>query len=83
LLIFLNHIKKILKHLDLWDQKARLPPKANASPIYVFPTYDEQPSPSTDDYIRDPDTPCRGLFLKPHSGSQASYAQNPGFLANL
>ena len=39
-------------------------------PVNVFPTYDEQPGPSTDDYIRNPDLrasgalPCRGLFLK-------------------
>ena len=26
-------VKKILKHLELWDQKARLPPKANSPPI--------------------------------------------------
>jgi len=25
-------IKKILKHLGLWDQKARPPPKATATP---------------------------------------------------
>ena len=68
--------KKILKHLDLWDQKARLPPKTNAPPIDVFPTYDEQPGLRTDDYtcpprrIRDPDLcasgalHCRGLFLR-------------------
>jgi len=27
-----NVIKKILKHLGLWDQKARPPPKATAPP---------------------------------------------------
>ena len=26
-------IKKILKHLGLWDQKARPPPKANSPPM--------------------------------------------------
>jgi len=26
-------IKKILKHLDLWDKKARPPPKANSPPM--------------------------------------------------
>ena len=26
-------VKKILKHLELWDQKARPPPKANSPPI--------------------------------------------------
>ena len=63
-------IKKILKHLGLWDVKRKPRPTANAPPIDVFPTYDEQPSPSIDDYIRDPDLcasgalPCRGLFLR-------------------
>jgi len=28
-----NVIKKILKHLGLWDQKARPPPRANSPPI--------------------------------------------------
>ena len=28
-----NVIKKILKHLGLWDQKARPPPKANSPPM--------------------------------------------------
>ena len=28
-----NVIKKILKHLGLWDQQARPPPKANSPPI--------------------------------------------------
>ena len=26
-------VKEILKHLGLWDQKARAPPKANSPPI--------------------------------------------------
>jgi hypothetical protein len=43
-------VKKILKHLGLWDQKARPPPKANAPPRapecdidytdYKVPVYD-------------------------------------------
>jgi len=35
---------------------------ANASPIEVFPAYDEQPGSSTDDYIRDPDYPAEAYF---------------------
>jgi hypothetical protein len=55
LLILLSHIKKILKHLDLWDVKRKPRPMANVypplegPPIDVFPAYDEQPGPSTDD----------------------------------
>jgi hypothetical protein len=57
-----NVIKKILKHLGLWDVKRKPRPTANAPPIVVFPAYDEQPGPSTDDYIRDPDYPAEAYF---------------------
>ncbi len=50
-------MKKILKHLGLWDVKRKPRPVANGPPIDVFPTYDEQPGPSADDYIRDPEYP--------------------------
>jgi hypothetical protein len=76
-------IKKILKHLDLCDVKRKPRPTANAPPIDVFPAYDEQPRPSANDYIRDPGYPAEAYFFKPHSGSQASYAQNPLFSADL
>ena len=67
LLIFLNHIKKILKHLDLGEVKRKPHPMANAPPIDVFPAYYEQPGPSTDDYtclrrIRDLDYPAEAYF---------------------
>jgi hypothetical protein len=51
-------MKKILKHLGLWDVKRKPRPVANAPPIDVFPAYDEQPGPSSDDYIRDPEYPA-------------------------
>ena len=44
-------MKKILKHLGLWDVKRKPRPVANAPPIDVFHAYDEQPGPSADDYI--------------------------------
>jgi len=47
-------IKKILKHLGLWDVKRKPRPTANAPPIDAFPTYDEQPGPSADDYYMPP-----------------------------
>ncbi len=50
--------KKILKHLGLWDVKRKPRPVANAPPVDVFPAYDEQPGPSSDDYIRDPEYPA-------------------------
>ena len=51
-------IKKILKHLDLWEVKRKPRPVANAPPGDLFPAYlpvrrtqtgDEQPGPSVDD----------------------------------
>jgi hypothetical protein len=55
-------IKKILKHLGLWIIKRKPRPVANAPPIDVFPAYDEQPGPSADDYIIDPDYPAEAYF---------------------
>ena len=51
-------MEKILKHLGLWDVKRKPRPVANAPPFDVFPAYDEQPGPSADDYISDPDYPA-------------------------
>ena len=55
-------IKKILKHLGLWDVKRKPWPTANAPPIDAFPTYEGQPGPSADDYIRASDYPCEAYF---------------------
>ena len=51
-------MKKTLEHLGLWDVKRKPRPVANAPPIDVFPEHDEQPGPSADDYIVDPDYPA-------------------------
>jgi len=56
-------IRKILKHLDLWEVKARPPPKTNICtapkdlPTGVFKTLDDQQMPSVDDYLIDPEYP--------------------------
>jgi hypothetical protein len=52
-------IKKILKHLDLWDIKARPPPKgANATPPDSHPDYSDSQVPFSDNYLYyDPDYP--------------------------
>ena len=42
-------VKKILKHLGLWDVKRKPPPRANSPPTESFIIYDEPSSPSTDD----------------------------------
>ena len=82
LLIFLNRIKKFLKSAVGWNVKRKPRPMANAPPLDVFPAYDEQPGPSTDNYIRDPDYPAEAYFQKSHSGSQASYSQNSNISAS-
>jgi hypothetical protein len=61
-------IKKILKHLGLWDVKRKPRPLLmftrlwRAPPIDVFPAYDKQPGPSADDYIADPDLCASGAL---------------------
>ena len=51
-------IKKILKHLGLWDRKARPPPKAKVQPLNVRIDYADSQSPPSDDYLYcDPDYP--------------------------
>ena len=44
-------IKKILKHLDLWDVKRKPPPCANGPPPEAFIIYDQSSTPSADDYL--------------------------------
>jgi hypothetical protein len=80
-------VKKILKHLNLWDVKRKPPPRANGPPAESFIIYDESSSPGADDYIIDADYPidvsrCSSknedgnLPLKnPAPGIPVSYAQ--------
>ena len=42
-------IKKILKHLGVWDVKRKPPPQANGPPTESFIIYDESSSPGADD----------------------------------
>jgi len=44
-------MKKILKHLGLWDVKQRPPPKAHAPPPTVHIDYSARPG-ATDSYYR-------------------------------
>ena len=48
-------IKKILKHLGLWDVKHKPPARANGPPTESFIIYDESSSPGADDYLMDAD----------------------------
>ena len=49
-------IKKILKHLDLWDLKARPPPRANAPPSNIHVDKSDSQVPPCEDYLYcDPD----------------------------
>jgi hypothetical protein len=50
-------VKKILKHLDLWDVKRKPPPRANSPPTESFIIYDNSSAPTADDYIIDSDYP--------------------------
>ena len=47
-------IRKILKHLNLWDPKRPERPVAHAPPLIETPTYDDSVAPSTEDYVADP-----------------------------
>lgn len=44
-------IKKILKHLDLWDLKARPPPKAKTPSPDIYIDYSDSQLPPSDDYL--------------------------------
>jgi hypothetical protein len=46
-------IRKILKHLGIWEVKCKPQSMANAPPIDVFPAIDSQPGSCADDYIID------------------------------
>ena len=46
-------VKKILRHLGLWEVKREPVPRANAPPFIP----DSYPIPSVDDYVIDPDYP--------------------------
>jgi len=48
-------IKKILKHLVLWEVGRKPPARANSPPPESFIIYDESSSPSADDYLMDAD----------------------------
>jgi len=50
-------IKKILKHLDLWDVKRKPPPCANGPPPEALIIYDQSSAASVDDYLIDVDYP--------------------------
>ena len=53
-----NIIKKILKHLGLWEVNRKPSPQAKAPPFIS----DSYPTPSVDDYVIDPDTPVEACF---------------------
>ena len=51
-------IRKILKHLGLWEVKQKPPPRANAPPLNIRIDYtDSQIPPCEDDLYCDPDYP--------------------------
>ncbi|MDP6179492.1 MAG: hypothetical protein QGG48_06330 [Desulfatiglandales bacterium] len=44
-------IKKILKHLGLWEMKARPPPKSNTPPQNVHIDYSDSQVPTSEYYL--------------------------------
>ena len=50
-------IKKILKHLDLWDVRPKPPARAHDPPTEAFIIYYESSSPNADDYLIDANYP--------------------------
>jgi hypothetical protein len=44
-------IKKILKHLDLWDLKARPPPKAKAHSPNIHIDYSDSQLPPSEEHL--------------------------------
>ena len=55
-------IKKILKHLDLWDIKRKSPPRAHAPPRNGTPSTDDNFQPRFEDYVSDPQYPIESYF---------------------
>ena len=55
-------IKKILKLLDLWEVRPKLPPRANDPPTEAFIIYDQSSSPRADNYLIDADYPIEAYF---------------------
>jgi len=56
-------IKKILKHLGLWDRKARPPPKQKSHEYSI--DYSESQLPASDKWLYvDPEYPCMNRLQK-------------------
>jgi len=55
-------IRKILKHLGLWDFKRKLPPRAHAPPMDFHTTYDQSQMPNVDDQVIDIEDPVEAYF---------------------
>ena len=56
-------IEKILKHLGLWEMKARPPPKANMPQPNVHIDYSDSQAPPCEDYLYcDPDLYAPGVL---------------------
>lgn len=57
-------IKKILKHLALWEVKARPPPRVNPFQPNIHTDYSDSQVPTSEDYLySDPDYPIEAYAL--------------------
>jgi hypothetical protein len=56
-------IEKILKHLGLWDMKARPPPRVKASPVKIQMDDSDSQISSSDSFYADPDYPMDSYLI--------------------
>jgi hypothetical protein len=59
-------VKKILKHLSLWDVKHKPPARADGPPTETYIIYNDSSSLSADDYLMDADYPIE-TYLHAHT----------------
>ncbi len=60
--VYCGNVKKIPKHLDLWEVGRKPPACANRPPSETFIIYDETSSPSADDYLIDASYPMQSYL---------------------
>jgi len=69
-------IKKILKHLDLWDVRSKPPARAHDPPTEAFIIYDKSSSPNADDYLIDANYPMETYLQKIQLGQTGELCPN-------
>jgi len=72
-----NIIKKILKHLGLWEVKRKPPPRAKGPPTEAIIIYDESSSPSADDYLTPLEAGSFDLVVRPRGSRREALDRLP------